>query len=158
MSERTITFQVSGVDFTADITDEGKFVTTLDGEPHENDRLDGLKYELRDSLLARRVEVPFVSLKGTPGTMRGFHAGNKDVLVTWEDGTKARVSHYANVYRDGVLSEAEVQELRDIERQLDELRARREELEPKTEKAGDILNEAVGEGIAGFRSAERRYY
>jgi hypothetical protein len=147
---RSITFEVSGVEFEAAIDDEGKFSVTLDDEIYEADSLNGLRGQLRDAIIARRMEVPFITTEGDRGVMRGFHAGNRDVLVTWESGSKGRLSPHIIVFRDGEITDEEIEELKTIQRQGEELRARKVAISEKAKRTSEILEDAVGENLLAW--------
>lgn len=102
---------VRGKTVPVDVSESGEFTATFVDETFSAGSLRQLRDHLTDALIASRAEVPFVSRAGRRGTMRGFHAGNYDVLVTWADGTKDRMSPSDRVFRPDEIDEQTLEEL-----------------------------------------------
>lgn len=135
------------------VSEDGQFHAEFLGDHFQSQQLSLLKAQLRDRLLSSRVEVPFISMEGRKGVMRGWHAGNHDILVTWEDGTKGKLGTYADVYPE--LDESELSELSDmllaaktIQDSLATFEADRQE---RKKRASDLLAQAVGEDLSDYR-------
>ena len=139
--------EVLGTTVAVDVDDKGVFRASVNPElEFEADGLDRLKRVIRDSVIATRVEVPFVNDAGTRGVMRGFHAANRDILVTWEDGEKGRITPYTRVL-PADTDEATIEELRRLEQATREVQARLKELREPGRQAEEVFTEGLGENI-----------
>lgn len=143
---------VHGKSVAVDINESGQFTATMAGETFETGSLSQLRDHLTDALIASRAEVPFVSKTGRRGTMRGFHAGNYDVLVTWVDGTKDRMSPSERVFRPEDIDEETLQELVRLQKLRGETAAKIQDIQAqaKTEPRA-MLAEALGEDVTVSR-------
>lgn len=135
---------VKGIEFDVEVTPDGRFVTGFNGESYEANQLSTLKWELKNAITLTRLEVPFMTSAGQAGgIIRGYHAGRKEVLVTWPSGVKGSVSTYHPVYRVGELSEQEAQELQALLNEQQEIAQRIEQFKGRTIEIEEILQEAV---------------
>jgi hypothetical protein len=148
---RLTTLEVEGVEIEVSVTENGKFEATFKDETYDATEMRVLGSHLKDAVLSSRVEVPFVTADGRRGVMRGWHAGNRDILVTWADGTKDRIRQYEPVFRPENIDDERIDAIENVQAEQERLKARLRELQSGTEKADDILNEAVGEEITAFR-------
>ena len=133
-----------------DVHEDGSFSAEFLGEHFSSPQLSTLKGQLRDALIGSRAEVPFVTMEGRRGVMRGWHAGNYDILVTWEDGSKGKLGTYADVYPS--LDESELEELRELIHQAkvaqDQLATFEADRRERKERASELLAEAIGEDLS----------
>lgn len=119
--EPTVTVSVS-VD-----AEDGKFRATMNDQEYEAESLSGLRGDLVAAVTAAKLNVPFVTTKGERGTVRGWHAGNHDVLVTWADGSKGRIGTWDTVARDATPEQ--LQALAEARDRFDKADAARREAE-----------------------------
>lgn len=138
----------SGVAVLVGVNEEGKFSATFQDENYEDDRLEGLRRQLATAILASRFEVQFYSVDGRAGTMRGYHAGNHDLLVTWSDGEMGRMRSYTPVFRE--ISPETVAELSELRAQIERATTRIQEITGATEQASDLFNEAFGHDVTDY--------
>jgi hypothetical protein len=139
-----------GVDFDVDVDEQGKFSTTLKDEVYESESLDRLKRLLDDAVVGSRLEVPFISLSGTRGVMRGYHASNRDILVTWHNGTKGRFSQTTKVFSENLDPDL-LEELQTLRRVVEQANERIEEITAGAIKADALFSEAFGEDLSDWR-------
>jgi hypothetical protein len=137
----------TGLKLPAWVTSDGMFHATVDGQDLEAETLDRLNRIVRDTVVAAKVEVPFVALSGIRGTIRGYHGGNYDLLVTYEDGHKDRLRGHAKMFRPGDVTDAELAELKALRATVRETQAEIAKIEAKCVDAGVLLNEALGEEL-----------
>jgi len=129
-----------------------KFVADIGDERLESDSLDQLQRLVRDTLIGARVEVPFVSRRGRRGVMRGFHAGNRDILVTYDDGDKDRFDSHAQVFTVDTPREL-IDAIVDRDAQILALADERDKLIAEAYKggslrrSGEFFMEALGEDL-----------
>jgi len=133
-----------------EVDEQGTFSASWDGEMFAANRLEALAYQLRELALSRRTQMPFVGSGGTRGVIRGYHAGNRDLLVTWEGGEKGRFSGHTKVFRPESISDEEIAEIKRLEREIEEKSKRLKEIRTKTENADDLYNEALGFEITSW--------
>lgn len=134
-----------------EVTDTGQFRATVGEVELEADYLDRVRRQIDDTVYGHRIEVPFVNLNGYHGTMRGFHAAQRKVLVTWDDGDKDSLDSYEKVYRGGILTDAEVDSIKSIRAEIAKLQAERKAIEAKAESAQVVLADAIGEDLFDHR-------
>lgn len=143
---------VRGKSVPVDVSESGVFTATFADETFEAGSLAQLHNNLVDALIASRADVPFVSKSGRRGRMRGFHAGNYDVLVTWEDGTKGRMPPSERVFRADEIEEETVEELRRLQKQRGEVTDQIQQIQARARTEGrTLLAEALGEDVADSR-------
>ena len=145
-----------GVMVTARVNDDGKFVATFRDEEYVSDTLSGLTAQLRNGVKAARVEIPFVSARGRRGIIRGYHASNRDVLITWEDGRKSKLGQRDRVFPADVVSDEQIAEIRQIDEQMDALKARLIELQAGLIEVEKVLNDELNENVTGEWRYEQR--
>jgi hypothetical protein len=145
-----------GVMVTARVNDDGKFVATFRDEEYVSDTLSGLTAQLRNGVKAARVEIPFVSARGRRGIIRGYHASNRDVLITWEDGRKSKLGQRDRVFPADVVSDEQIAEIRQIDEQMDALKARLIELQSGLIEVEKVLNDELNENVTGEWRYEQR--
>lgn len=127
--------------------DRENFVAEFGGETFTAETLASLRRHLKDYAVSYRTEAPFVSAFGRRGVMRGWHAGNHDILVTWDDDQKGRLSPHERVWTPEGISDAEVAEIQAIREQQEQLGVRLAELQEGREEARVIFARAVGEDL-----------
>ena len=145
-----------GVTIPIHVTEKGKFEASFDGETYDSDNLSSLEYQLRDAVRAARVEVPFVIETGRRGVIRGYHGGKRAVLVTWDSGAKGDLPTYHPVFKEGALTDEEIEELRRLHEQADQIKARIAEIKEKHVDANELLSEKLGEDLTDY-SRERKW-
>jgi hypothetical protein len=143
--------EVQGVTIAVTVDEKGKFIAAFNDTVFENDRLDSLRFQLRDAVKAARVEVPFVIESGRRGIIRGYHGGKRAVLVTWASGAKGDLPTYYPVFKPETLSDEEIEELRQMQEQEEQIKARRAEINQKHLDADDLLSEVLGEDLTDHR-------
>lgn len=139
------------VSVAVEVDEDGEFSAQFLGDSYKADSLLRLLRVLRDAVRAARFTVPFVSLAGRPGVMRGYHAANRDLLVTWNDGDKGRLATHERVFRPGAVGQDELDEITALERVIVQARERVQEIQARGERASDLFNEAFGEDITDPR-------
>ena len=107
-------------------------------------------------MLTARTEVPFVTQAGRRGVIRGYHGGKRAVLLTWAGGSKADMSPYERVFAPEAISEEEIEELRRLHEQAEQIKERRKEIEAKATSASDLLAEQLGEDLTDHPSVRER--
>lgn len=131
------------------VDDEGTFSTEVLGETYENPSFGGLLRDVRDGLIASRVEVPFVSTSGSRGVIRGYHAGQGKVLITWENGQKDTLSAYTSVFPS--LSDEDAAEIIQAEADLTQAKQRLDAVNAKYAErkldAGALLAQHLNERV-----------
>jgi len=136
-----------------DVHEDGSFSAEFLGEHFSSPQLSTLKGQLRDALIGSRAEVPFVTMEGRRGVMRGWHAGNYDILVTWEDGSKGKLGTYADVYPS--LDASELEELQTnlmaVKTLQDGMATFEADRKERIARASDLLAQAVGEDLSDYR-------
>ena len=131
-----------GVEFDVDVSEEGIFSATLHGETYEADTLAKLKNDLAAGVRSSKGEVPFIDVSdGDRGVIRGYHQGQRKILVTWENGQKASVSTYLNVVSEDGLTEDEIAEIKALNASIKAERARLSELAEGSVQIEDFLND-----------------
>jgi hypothetical protein len=125
----------------------GQFSADFLGEHFESDGLWRLKNQLTDAAVAARFEVPFVSQGGRKGVIRGYHAGNRDFLVTWEDGEKGTLNTFSRVWRPGEVSDERVERIRQLKERIDRHQRELQDAQDAPHKAEDLFAEAFGDDI-----------
>lgn len=145
-----LTINVKGDEFTfaVEVTEDGTFTTDYQGDVVNDERLDSLRRSLQDVVLASRAEVPFVTATGRAGIIRGYHAGQRALLVTWSNGEKGTLNTHAQVYRE--LSDEQVAEVKAAAQQFGDAQARVETARDALgdgERASTLLSGALGEDI-----------
>lgn len=139
-----------------DVNEHGVFSATFQGEFFSAESLDRLHYQLRDALMAARVEVPFVSPSGRKGVMRGYHGGTRELLVTWEDGEKGRFHPTSHVFRATVPQE-KIDRLRVLHEQAEKASREIREItrgDGGLEIAVEIFNEVFGSDVTKQEQGE----
>jgi hypothetical protein len=132
--------EVQGVPFDIYVDETGKFRAEFAGELYEADTFVGLTRHLRTAVVAARYEVPFVDFHGYRGVIRGYHAGLRDILVTWENGKKESISTH---HRASQLDETEQSKLRSLLDEIERLQERVDEITADFVSVEDLLNEAA---------------
>jgi hypothetical protein len=144
-----------GVDFDVDVSEDGKFSATLKDDVYDADDLDHLRRILDDAVVASRLSVPFVSEYGRRGVMRGYHAGNRDVLVTWDDdGSKSSISQHNKVFSENFDPDL-IDELQSLGRVIDQAQDRIQEIMSGAVKASTLFSEAFGEDLSDWYRGKR---
>jgi hypothetical protein len=138
-----------------DVSDEGQFVAEYNGDTYEADSLARLKGDLDTAVRSSRLEIPFVAENGRRGVLRGFHASRREILVTYEDGTKAAVPQYTQVWAPEDVTEAVIEEIRTLNGEINAARARLKELTGTTTTAENLLNNTLNENITDSYLWER---
>lgn len=143
------------VDVEVGLTADGYFRVVYDGEDYEAESLDQLLRQLRETMVASRHEIPFRTMEGSKGVIRGLHGGHRHLLVTWEGGAKGQIDTYTRVFRDGELSDEDAAELERLRDEIARLRTRQEEISGRAKvRAETLLVEALGvESIRDIREA-----
>lgn len=143
--------QVHGLRVQAFVDDKGTFTATVGDETITEDTLKRLDFQLAETVTAARAQIPFVSLAGRIGIMRGFDARSHDILVTWSDGEKSRISQHDRVFPGEMEGAAKIDEITRVRAQLDALTARLQELTTATPddpasvvKARELFTEGLG--------------
>jgi hypothetical protein len=145
------TVTAANVEFEIEVSTDGKFSTTFKGDEYEEDNLARLTRKLSDVVRTSKLEVPFVSDKGRSGIMRGWHATKRELLVTWDDGTKARLDTYARVFRPEDVTTAMIAEIQGLLVQARSVQERLNELQEGAVRAEDMFNEAFGEDLRNWK-------
>lgn len=138
----------SRVTVPVEVTRTGEFVARIGDDVYSNERLEGLKFNLKEGLHATRVDVPFVSYDGRRGVIRGYHSGTREALVTWEDGTKDKVAAYTRVWRPDEVSDEAVEEIERLRSTREQADRRLNELQVGGRKITEVLTEAIGSTIS----------
>jgi hypothetical protein len=157
-SQMALAHLIEGIAIPVGVSDEGLFVAELDGEEYESGTFRGLKWMLEKAMLARRFEVLFVSVWGRKGVMRGYHAGNHDVLVTWSDGTKDRISQHDKVFAADEVSDEDIAEIQSLLEQTKAIDLKIAAFhERATHKSADLLSREVGTDLTEHNPDASRY-
>lgn len=102
------TLTVRGTDIEIFTNDAGEWLAYPGNAKVTAGTRDGLKAALGRQLrsAAVKVAVPFLVLESPPtpsatvrvrrGTATGIHSGNRGIMVTWEDGTKAQLGGFGS--------------------------------------------------------------
>ena len=106
------TIRVGDTDFPVQLTPSGMFVAEIAGETETSETLGGLRSMLSKVIRGTRLEVGFVTGDGDEGVVRGLHASQHKLLVTWKDGEKGTLDTFEHVFPAGELSEQELVDLR----------------------------------------------
>jgi len=146
------TIKVEGIEFPVEVEldrdgfDGALFSTTVNGDEINSPTLNGLRRMLKDMIIASRIEVPYTDAYGTRGVMRGIHAGNRDILVTYSNGEKGRISGYERVYleADAAAVDQARAEVRAAEQQLADANAHLKEALGPALDASDAFAAALG--------------
>lgn len=151
MTTNLTNLNVEGHDVPVTVDDDGKFHATV-GDAHlTSETLATLKNQIKDSIIGSRLEIPFVFATGRRGVMRGFHAANKDILVTWSDGTKARLSGREPVFLDDEIDDATVEEILRLEDEITVAKERLGEIRSGARSAKSVVVEKLGEDLFAYR-------
>jgi hypothetical protein len=146
------TRNIGGTEFPVYVNKEGEFALPINEELIlTNTHLVALLYEAKDTIKSLRLEVPFLNLNGAEGVIRGLHASNSDLLVTWYDGEKDRVPSRTLGYRPGTVSQEELDELRQAKREMaaaqEKLKWIEGRLVERQVNLADLFNESIGEEL-----------
>lgn len=148
--------ELEGVTFEVNVTGLGKFEADFEGEHFQADTLLTLRRQLRDAVMASRHEVPFVSESGRRGVIRGYHAGNRDLLVTWDNGDKDRLNPRTLVFR-GDVGAAIVSELQALTAQIAVAERRQRTLmKENTHTAASVFAPAFGIDVTNHQAMKER--
>ena len=90
----------------------GTFSTQLGDIELAEDSLRSLLGVASKTMEGHRLNAPMIGLDGRRGVIRGFHAGNHDALVTWEDGSKGRLSGHDYILSPKAVSDERLAEIR----------------------------------------------
>jgi hypothetical protein len=142
---------VRDVTVPVSISINGTFSTTLSGEEYEASGLNALRKMIDDAIITSRHEVPFITTSGSRGIMRGWHAGQSKFLVTWANGEKGTLDEHKRVWRSGEVSDEHLAEMRGTREQIEAAKARLDELDTATTRAGDLFAEVFGEDVTDPR-------
>jgi hypothetical protein len=145
--------EVLGNTVQVEVGEDGTFRASLNPELElEAESLGRLKGLIRDSIIGSRVEVPFVNDYGARGVMRGFHAQNQDILVTWDDGEKGRISPHTRVFK--TMGDETVAEIRSLEGTVRQAQERLAEIRKPGLQAQDVFVEGLSEDVFDWRRHE----
>lgn len=135
-----------------EVLNDGTFRAQIGEVELHADYLDRVRRQIDDTIFGHRIEVPFVNPNGVRGVMRGFHAGTKEVLVTWEDGTKGKLSGYGReVFAEGTLTDDEIAELRGLVQQVLDANAQIKAIQTKLTDSKALLAEQISEDLFDHR-------
>jgi hypothetical protein len=129
------------------VTTEGRFVATIGEVELDHPHFDSVKRQIDDTVYGHRIDVPFVDRNGRRGTLRGFHASQRKVLVTWENGNKDSLDSYSEVFRPENISDEQIDAIRAAIRQITEAHAQLETLREGTERVNELLAEKIGDDL-----------
>ena len=137
--------RIYGVDLTITVSPAGEFHGEYQGDDYMASSLSDLTRRLAVAIASSRTEVPFISQRGRHGVLRGYHAGNHDVLVTWSNGDKDRLSPHEKVFVPGEVTEAELEQMENLRRVVQQANDAIRDIEAKAEhRAAELLSEALG--------------
>jgi len=135
-----------------EVTDEGRFLATVGEVEVDADTLDGAKRQIDDTVYGYRVEVPFVdAATGRRGVLRGFHAGQRKLLVTWQDGSKDTIDPYRMIFPGEAVTDEQAARIVALVEQMTEARRLHVAAQEGSVKAQTLLAEKIGEDLFDFR-------
>lgn len=140
------TLTVEGVEVEIDVNEKGIFSAKLGGEELADEAIDRLERQIKAMIIARRIELPFTNANGNRGVMRGYHAGNHDILITWANGETGRLSDYETVYLNAdevTIASARV-EIKNAAEALKSAKDKLHEALGEGQRANEVFNEALG--------------
>jgi hypothetical protein len=143
------TISLHNISLPVFVDENGTFSFTWDEEHVESETLGGLRAFLKDKFDASQVEVPFVSVSGNRGVIRGIHKGNRDLLITMADGTKQRLSPWSRVFTD--LPEETIAEIKALMERASEIADQLEKIREDTVHASDLYFEKLGENLFDWK-------
>jgi len=126
------------------VDETGRFFTEHDGEVYEAEQLNYLRNHIMDAITSSRKEVPFVDEYGRRGVIRGWHKGNRDMLITYANGTKDRKSGYVYVWRPDEITEEKIEHIKTLRSEIETREQELKELLSGRSEMDDLLSEAVG--------------
>jgi len=142
------TMKITGIEIPVEITDEGRFTADLGGEQAQSDTLQGLKRNALQYVKTMRLNLPFVTTSGNRGTLRGYHASQNKLLVTFENGTKTTMDYYHPVFVERTAEQ--IEELRKAREQLSAAQERVKELTEDTVQARELYDGEIAEMVKGW--------
>jgi len=152
---KLVDIEINGVPLVVYVDNDGVFSTEFKDEEYTTGGQYGDLYRLKalmaDTVKSSRLEVPFVLYDGRRGIMRGWHATQRKILVTWRDGTKGSIDTYANVWKAEDVSDETIAEIQRLEGEIHAASKRLRELRENTQHANEVFNEAYGEDLDDWR-------
>lgn len=146
----TITLVVRGQEIPVNVTDEGVFTATLDDQEVVGDSIREIERRCHNAIMASKIEVPFVTQNGHRGVMRGFHASQSKVLVTWANGDKGGIENHEKVWPADKIDQARIDDIKATLIAIAQLRERLDTLRgDDAVKVEHLFADAVGEELVG---------
>jgi hypothetical protein len=141
MAHLLTTVKVEGMEIDVEVRTDGEFQAFVDDQTVESPTLTGLEARLREAIHGKRLRIPFIlAATGRAGVIRGYHASQRKLLVTWDDGEKDTIGMTDRVWQPGEVSDGQLDELRALLAEIDRSYRRRLDLQSGGRAAKELLD------------------
>ena len=137
------------------VNEQGHFIATWNEQEFRAESFSTIRSHIKDAVRAARVQVPFIAMNGRRGVIRGFHASQRSILVTWDGGVKDSIDTYSKVF-PGDIDPHVIEEIITLEQTRAKIMDRLQELRAPAIPAEQFLNDFVGENLTNEFQYDRR--